>query len=53
MQAVSLNPEIRIVVDRRITPEHRSQSRRLDRAEGSSPCSLPLVRKEDDENEYK
>ena len=39
MQAVSLSPEIRIVVDRRITPKHRSQSRRMDASEGSSPRS--------------
>jgi hypothetical protein len=39
LQAVSLSPEIRIVVDSRITPNHRSQSRRMDASEGSSPWS--------------
>ncbi len=40
MQAVLLNPEICIVVVNRITPEQRSQSRRIDPAEGSSPRSV-------------
>jgi hypothetical protein len=40
LQAVLLNPEICIVVVNRITPEQRSQSRRIDPAEGSSPRSV-------------
>ena len=40
MQAVLLNPEICIVVVNRITPEQRSQSRRIDPSEGSSPRSV-------------
>jgi hypothetical protein len=39
LQAVLLNPEICIVVASRITPKHRSQSRRIEPTEGSSPRS--------------
>ena len=39
LQVVLLNPEICIVVVNRITPEQRSQSRRIEPTEGSSPRS--------------
>jgi len=40
MLGVLLNPELCIVVDSRIAPEQRSQSRRIDPSEGSSPRSV-------------